>query len=141
VIKENENGFKLPFHVAEKNIPHIDESGKIVSPKDKNGIKFETFVFDALLDTQTSISVEIDRSKEFSPLKNRSGVDSPETVHRDQLNLFAGWFEKAGFSVPGNTEGLPEYELEVSPLFADSQEVFLQRKNELPEPSDGLYLE
>lgn len=141
VERENKHGFRLPFHVAEKNIPHINEKGETIKPEGKNGIKFETFVFDALLDTNKSISVEIERKKEFSPLKNKSGMDSPETVFKDQISLFADWFRKAGFEIPVNEEGVPEMTIEVSPLFAPDVERFLERKKDIPAPFDGLYLE
>ena len=47
----NAGGFQLPYHKAEKAVPCIDPStGDPVALKhgEKNGIKFETFVFDAL---------------------------------------------------------------------------------------------
>src|SRR5262249_25440460 len=38
----------LPYHKAEKSVPHVGPDGSLVSPAEKNGVKFETFVFDAL---------------------------------------------------------------------------------------------
>jgi len=141
VEKENKSGFKLPYHIARKSIPYLDETGKLVKTDDKNGIKFETFVFDALRDSKKSISVEVDRKREFSPLKNKSGSDSAETVRNDLLNLYADWFTAAGFKIPSTPDGIPEYNLEVSPLFATSKEVFLENKDLIKEPKDNLYLE
>ncbi|TFH00733.1 MAG: UDPGP type 1 family protein, partial [Calditrichales bacterium] len=77
--RENEGGFKLPYHLAEKNISYLDEAGKLIKPEEKNGIKFETFVFDALSDARTAMCLEIVREEEFSPLKNKEGENSPET--------------------------------------------------------------
>lgn len=141
VERENEKGFKLPYHIARKPIPYIDTDGNPVNPDEKNGIKFETFVFDALLDTRKSISVEIERRQEFSPLKNKEGVDSAETVHRDLLNYYANWFRKAGFDVPVKDGDTPAWAMEVSPLFARTLKEFLDKKADLPEPSDNLYIE
>lgn len=141
VERENEKGFRLPYHVARKRIPYIDTDGNPVNPDEKNGIKFETFVFDALLDTRKSISVEIERRQEFSPLKNKEGVDSAETVHRDLLNYYANWFRKAGFDVPVKDGDTPAWAMEVSPLFARTLKEFLDKKADLPEPSDNLYIE
>jgi hypothetical protein len=39
-------------------------------------------------------------------------------VLRDQVLLFAGWLESAGFWVPRDAAGAPRHRIEVSPLFA-----------------------
>ncbi len=45
----NQGEFGLPFHRAEKKIPHVDlETGAPVRPEKPNAVKLETFVFDAL---------------------------------------------------------------------------------------------
>jgi UDP-N-acetylglucosamine/UDP-N-acetylgalactosamine diphosphorylase len=118
---------KLPLHLARKAIPHIDSTGRKVEPAEPNGYKFETFIFDALRNAGASLIVEARREEEFSPLKNRSGDDSPATVLRDQLMLFSRWFESAGIRVPRGPGGLPLHKLEVSPLFALTTEEFAAR--------------
>lgn len=75
-------GFSLPYHKAEKSIPFIDTNGNEVRPKDKNGIKFETFVFDAVQFTQKVFLLEVERTEEFGPVKNKDGEDSPETARQ-----------------------------------------------------------
>jgi UDP-N-acetylglucosamine/UDP-N-acetylgalactosamine diphosphorylase len=117
----------LPLHLARKAIPHVDSRGLKVEPAEPNGYKFETFIFDALRNAGASIIVEARREEEFSPLKNRSGDDSPATVLRDQLILFSRWFEGAGIRVPRDPDGLPLHKLEVSPLFALTAEEFAAR--------------
>jgi len=121
LVRENEGGFKLPYHIANKNIPFINDSGTLVTTKEKNGIKFETFVFDALLDTEKNISVEVERKLEFSPLKNNEGVDSPFTVKRDLNNLYGGWLEKSGIEIPRDKDGDVSVSVEISPLLALSE--------------------
>ena len=116
--RENQGGFKLPYHIAQKNIPYIDKSGKLVKPAEKNGIKFETFVFDALTDAKRTVYLEIDREKEFSPLKNNKGENSPETVKRDLNRLYARWLNDAGYKIPVNKEGDPKIDIEISPLIS-----------------------
>ena len=117
----------LPLHLARKAIPHIDEKGRKVEPAQPNGYKFETFIFDALRNAGAALIMESRREEEFSPLKNRSGDDSPATVLRDQLFLFSRWFEGAGIRVPREPGGLPLHKLEVSPLFALTAEEFTSR--------------
>jgi len=123
----NKGGLRLPWHRAHKKIPCIDENGVKIDPKKPNGYKFETFIFDALVEAGDTIIMEANREEEFSPLKNIEGEDSPQTVLRDQLNFFAGWFEKAGIKVPRKPDGTPVYMLEVSPLFASMEEDFIRK--------------
>jgi len=114
--------FALPFHRAEKKIPHLDERGNLVSPTRPNGVKFETFVFDALPMAANPIVLEIDRTVEFSPVKNAVGLDSPATAQRDMIRLAAQWLEEAGVEVPRQPDGTPTYKVEVSPLAARNVE-------------------
>jgi UDP-N-acetylglucosamine/UDP-N-acetylgalactosamine diphosphorylase len=114
--RENEGGFKLPYHIAEKSIPYLNNSGELISPEDKNGIKFETFVFDALADARNTVCIEVDRSKEFSPLKNNAGENSPETVRRDLIRIYYDWLESAGYKLPANLREGKSGAIEVSPL-------------------------
>ncbi len=118
---------KLPFHIAHKKIPHLKPDGRVFEPDRPNGYKTETFIFDALKCTDRSIIMEVSRKAEFSPLKNRTGEDSPDTVFRDQQLLFADWFESAGIRVPRKPDGTSLYRLEVSPLFASCKEDFVSK--------------
>ncbi|MFQ6112729.1 MAG: UTP--glucose-1-phosphate uridylyltransferase, partial [bacterium] len=88
VEQENKGGLRLPWHVAHKKIPYINEKGKLIEPESPNGYKFETFVFDALGDAEKVVILEVKREEEFSPVKNARGVDSPATARRDMNNLF-----------------------------------------------------
>jgi UDP-N-acetylglucosamine/UDP-N-acetylgalactosamine diphosphorylase len=129
VEKETRGRLKLPWHVAHKRIPYLDDNGQVVFPEEPNGYKFETFVFDALGDAEKVAILEVDRSEEFSPVKNAEGVDSPETARRDLSNHFARWLEGAGVRVPRDADGNAVHAIEISPLYAlDAEEL----KKKLP---------
>lgn len=70
----------LPVHVVEKKIPYIDEQGQYVKPEKPNGYKFESLVLDMIHRMDSCLSCEIDRYKEFAPIKNKTGVDSLESA-------------------------------------------------------------
>jgi UDP-N-acetylglucosamine/UDP-N-acetylgalactosamine diphosphorylase len=136
----SQGGLKLPLHLAHKAIPYVDEHGKKVEPDKSNGHKIETFIFDALKSTTASIIMEVRREEEFSPLKNRTGSDSPETVLKHQLKFFASWLENAGIRVPYRNDGLPLYKIEVSPLFAALEEDFLEKVDRDLELTGDTYI-
>ena len=112
------HGIKLPFHRAEKKVPYVDQSGTTRTPDTPNGIKFESFLFDALEYARRSVTMEVIRSEEFSPVKNATGVDSPETARRDLSELHASWLEQAGIRVPRNNDRTLAVRIEISPRFA-----------------------
>lgn len=127
-------GFHLPYHGARKKIPYLDTHGILRKPHKPNGIKFETFIFDALRYAKHSVVMEVNRGEEFSPLKNMSGQDSPETVRHDLISLYAGWCKAAGIEIG-------DYPVEISPLFALDMEEFVQRitGKEIKIQTEGLY--
>jgi UDP-N-acetylglucosamine/UDP-N-acetylgalactosamine diphosphorylase len=125
--KITKGGLMLPLHVAHKAVPHVDRHGRKMQPSEPNAYKFETFIFDALGNVNNTIIMEAPRHDEFSPLKNKTGEDSPETVLRDQLAYYASWFEQAGIDVPRDARGQPLHLLEVSPLFAAYEEDFVSK--------------
>jgi UDP-N-acetylglucosamine/UDP-N-acetylgalactosamine diphosphorylase len=109
-------GVKIPFHVARKKVPYLDESGRVIHPDRENALKFELFIFDVLPLADRCTVVETSRRQEFVPLKNASGPDSPETVRQAQSDLAADWLERAGVKVPRKADGSAGVALEVSPL-------------------------
>ncbi|MCX5662214.1 MAG: UDPGP type 1 family protein [Planctomycetota bacterium] len=117
-------GFALPFHRAEKKVPHIDIVTKQpVEPKSNNAVKLETFVFDALPLCERSIIYETDRLDEFAPIKNAdqegvAPIDTPNTSKARQTLRAAGWLEKAGVKVARNAKGEPDAVIEISQLTA-----------------------
>ena len=134
----------LPFHRADKKIPHLDAEGNKVTPEAPNGIKFEMFVFDALLRAKNPVIIESKREDHFSPVKNARGEDSPDTCVADQRRMFGHWLALAGVNVVTDATGLPEMRFEISPGFAVDEADFLSRWNALePKPAlrDGLVIE
>ena len=111
----NRGGFQLPYHRALKSIPYINERGEKITPEEKNGIKFETFVFDALPLADRTLVVETSAYDEFSPVKNKSGGSSPETSRKDMSRLAAHWLRNAGINVPVDSDGYPPAYIELSP--------------------------
>lgn len=70
----------LPLHIVSKKIPHIDEAGNHIKPEEPNGYKFETLVLDMIEMMDGCLVFEVDRSKEFAPIKNMHGVDSLDSA-------------------------------------------------------------
>jgi UDP-N-acetylglucosamine/UDP-N-acetylgalactosamine diphosphorylase len=74
--------------------------------------KFESFVFDAIPLASTTCCMEVDRAEEFSPVKNKTGPDSPFTARESMVRLHKEWLREAGINVPD------QFNVEISPLFA-----------------------
>jgi UDP-N-acetylglucosamine/UDP-N-acetylgalactosamine diphosphorylase len=123
-LTQNE-GLSLPFHQARKRIEGF-ESG--VGDRVFEGIKFESFIFDAMPLAKRICVLLVPRSEEFSPIKNPSGDDSPESSARDQVRLHADWLEAAGVEVQRNADGHPVATIEIGPLFAMSGRQLSRRK-------------
>lgn len=73
---------KLPLHVVEKKIPYLDQRGNKVKPTEPNGYKFEQLVLDMIHELDSCLPFEVDRRKEFAPIKNATGVDSVESARQ-----------------------------------------------------------
>ena len=71
---------KLPLHVVKKKIPHIDDRGEQVKPTEPNGYKYEQLVLDMIHELDSCLPFEVERNKEFAPIKNKTGVDSVESA-------------------------------------------------------------
>ena len=70
----------LPYHIAFKKATYIDKNGKKIIPDGPNAYKFEAFLFDAFGDLDDMVILRVKREEEFAPVKNATGVDSPETA-------------------------------------------------------------
>ncbi|MDR1432974.1 MAG: UTP--glucose-1-phosphate uridylyltransferase [Puniceicoccales bacterium] len=135
---------EIPYHIAQKTVPTIDSLGEPVSPKVPNGLKLEMFIFDILPFADRTTILESERGANFSPIKHLEGMDSLKTCHRDQVKLFASWLRAAGIDIPMDANGLPPFDIEISPTFADSKHDFLQKWENLegkPTIAAGQYIE
>lgn len=72
----------LPYHIAFKKATYIDKDGNKVVPTSPNAFKFEAFLFDAFGEVDDMAIFRVKREEEFAPVKNASGVDSPETARK-----------------------------------------------------------
>jgi UDP-N-acetylglucosamine/UDP-N-acetylgalactosamine diphosphorylase len=110
----------LPFHVARKKVPFVDERGQRVEPAQPNALKFERFIFDLMPLAERPLVVQGDPARVFAPVKNPPGdpCDSASTCRTAMVNLHRDWLGSAGAKI---AENVP---VEISPLFAlDSDEV------------------
>ncbi|MCA9051744.1 MAG: UDPGP type 1 family protein [Planctomycetaceae bacterium] len=112
---------QLPLHLARKAVPHLSESGERIEPESPNAFKLERFIFDALPMAERTLIVEGDRDREFNPVKNAEGADSPETARTALSRIARDWLRQAGVAVP---EFGP---VEISPLTALDPEELRQK--------------
>lgn len=71
---------QMPLHIVEKKVPYVDETGTFIKPETPNAYKFETLILDMVYLMDDCLSFEVDREKEFAPVKNATGVDSVESA-------------------------------------------------------------
>jgi UDP-N-acetylglucosamine/UDP-N-acetylgalactosamine diphosphorylase len=138
----NAGAHPLPLHRAVKKIPHIDAAGHHVEPQQPNGVKLESFIFDALPLAEQSVILQIDRNEEFAPTKNATGEDSVETTQRMMSERAARWLEAAGVTIPRRPDGSADCVIEMAPSFAlDAEDVKAKRSHVPPiNPGDEVYL-
>ena len=78
----------LPYHSAFKKATYIDKDGNVVVPDSPNAYKFEAFLFDAFGELDDMVVMRVKREEEFAPVKNATGVDSPETARKLYNDLY-----------------------------------------------------
>ncbi len=71
---------QMPLHIVEKKVPFVNEEGQLIKPETPNAYKFETLILDMVYMMDDCLSFEVDREKEFAPVKNATGVDSVESA-------------------------------------------------------------
>jgi len=116
-VTEDNILYSLPPHIANKDIPSINDKGEPVKVK---GWKLELFIFDVFEYAKTMVAFEILRNEEFSPLKNAAGADSPETCKK-QLSAYHQKLiaEAGGLFEPSSADDL----CEVCPLLENLDEL------------------
>lgn len=127
----NDKGFALPYHCANKEVKIVRPDG---SSKAVDVWKFESFVFDAIPLAARTCCMEVDRAEEFSPVKNKSGSDSPMTARKSMVSLHKNWLRDAGVNVPSGLK------VEVSPLFAlDKEELIIKLRGTIQSITKDTY--
>lgn len=58
----------------------MDDMGILVNPTEPNALKYETLALDLIHEMEDCLVFEIDRKREFAPVKNKMGVDSIDTA-------------------------------------------------------------
>eukprot|EP00455_Lapot_gusevi_P005025 TRINITY_DN12121_c0_g1_i4.p1 TRINITY_DN12121_c0_g1~~TRINITY_DN12121_c0_g1_i4.p1 ORF type:complete len:498 (+),score=152.57 TRINITY_DN12121_c0_g1_i4:59-1495(+) len=106
---------ELPYHIARKKIPCVNEQGERVVPNAENGVKFEMFVFDCFRFASNPWAIQIYREEEFSPVKNAAGACSPATARADLSQLHSRYLTQAGATVLPAADGA-ENLVEISSL-------------------------
>ena len=99
-------GNDLPLHTARKEVPCLD--GRCW------GVKYERFLFDLFPRARDVVVVEVEREREYEPVKNAEGEESPGTARAALDREYHRWYREAGTTAP------EESPLELSPLDAMS---------------------
>jgi len=127
---------QLPWHIARKKGRMLNPTAEGTETVERDTVKMEMFVFDAIPAAGTALFFETDRAEEFAPLKNREGADSVETCLRGQVERAARWLTACGVEVPRAGSGRPLPAIEISPLFALDREMLGARRGILKDRID-----
>ena len=101
----------LPYHLAFKAVPFVDDEGTVITPEKPNAYKFEQFIFDALPHAENAFALEIARGDEFLPVKSKDGPTSPVAVTAAMQALWRKQLRALGLEVSDTTpvEIAPEF--------------------------------
>ena len=109
-----------------------------------NGVKLESFIFDALKLAGKTMIFEADRKEEFAPTKNATGVDSVESCRAMLVDRDARRLERAGVEIPRRDDGSVDAQIEISPLAVwddeDCAEYVKKHNIKSIEPGSANYL-
>lgn len=137
------NRLELDWHRADKKIKCIDCSGNPVEPAEPNGVKLESFIFDALKLADKTMIFEADRKEEFAPTKNATGVDSVESCRAMLIDRDARRLERCGVQIPRRSDGTVDAAIEISPLAVwdddDCREYVKKHRITAVEPGSSNY--
>ena len=104
--------FALPYHRASKSVVSLDPGDPSAPPAPRAATKLEQFLFDLLPFAPRVAVMEVDRRREFAPVKNATGADCPDTARAAVAAEIARWHKEAGLPAPAGTASL-------RPLVAD----------------------
>lgn len=71
---------RIPVHKVKKKVSCLSETGEKIIPQTENAYKHETLILDMIRLMETCLPFEVDREKEFAPIKNLKGVDSVDSA-------------------------------------------------------------
>ena len=126
----------LPWHLARKKAVTLNPAAGGAETQERDVVKLERFIFDCIPLAGSALFFETEREEEFSPLKNREGVDSIETCRRGQVEQAARWLQDVGVTVPRDGEGRSAHAIEISPLFAADRSALAARRGQIPDSVD-----
>lgn len=106
---------RLPWHRADKKIPCLTAAGEVFTPDEPNGVKLESFIFDALPLAEKVMILEGDRAEVFAPTKNATGVDSAESCREMITARNARRLAAAGVDIPHAADGKIDAVIEIAP--------------------------
>ena len=120
---------KLPWHRADKKIPCIGND----KPETPNGVKLESFIFDALALAGKTLVLEGNRAEMFAPTKNPTGVDSVESCREMLIARDLRRLKAAGVAVEDNVK------VELSPrrVFDDADAIEVVKELKLAKLTSG----
>lgn len=80
--------YKFDYHCARKKNTYIDSDLKEIIPSEPNTLKFEAYIFDGFEYLNDMVILRVNREEEFAPIKNATGVDSPESAKEIYENFY-----------------------------------------------------
>ncbi len=78
-LREISKNSLLP-HIVKKKVPYLAEDGQLIKPEEPNAYKFELLIIDMIYMMDNCLGFEVERNKEFAPVKNAKGIDSVDTA-------------------------------------------------------------
>lgn len=131
----------MPWHLARKKVPYMNDAGATMQPEKENALKFERFIFDILPRAERWSVSTTTRADEFEPVKNATGAESPATARQAMIDLAGRWLEAHGVSIPRTEDGHVAVPIEISPLAALEPEDLAGRVGPTLRVDGPLYLE
>ena len=134
--KITQEAARMPWHLARKKLPHVNEAGELVTPTKENTLKFERFIFDVLPQAERWTVLATAREEEFAPVKNKNAdkVDTPASAQEMMCSLSARWLCEAGVEVAAGVK------VEISPLFALDAAELAAKVKEMARIDKDIYL-
>ena len=79
----------MPIHKVKKNVKRYYKNGRYEESSELNAYKYETLALDLIHIMDSCLAFEIEREKEFAPIKNKEGKDLLDTAR--ELLQMNGW--------------------------------------------------